>query len=62
MTEPLTITRITHSCHLIQIGGLAVLTDPWFSERALYHPGEPIALTPAELPGLFRRGHLSPSL
>jgi len=52
MTEPLTITRITHSCHLIQIGGLAVLTDPWFSERALYHPGEPIALTPAELPGL----------
>jgi L-ascorbate metabolism protein UlaG (beta-lactamase superfamily) len=52
MTESLTITRITHSCHLIQIGGLAVLTDPWFSERALYHPGEPIARTPAELPGL----------
>jgi L-ascorbate metabolism protein UlaG (beta-lactamase superfamily) len=52
MTEPLTITRITHSCHLIQIGGLTVLTDPWFSERTFYHPGEPIALKPSELPHL----------
>ena len=34
MTEPLVITRVTHSCHLIQIGGLTVLTDPWFSQRA----------------------------
>ena len=46
MTEPLVITRVTHSCHLIQIGGLTVLTDPWFSQRALYHPGEPIAFQP----------------
>jgi L-ascorbate metabolism protein UlaG (beta-lactamase superfamily) len=52
MTESLVITRITHSCHLIQIGGLTVLTDPWFSERAFYHPGEPIALQPSELPRL----------
>jgi L-ascorbate metabolism protein UlaG (beta-lactamase superfamily) len=52
MTEPLTITRITHSCHLIQIGGMTVLTDPWFSERAFYHPGEPIAMGVAELPAL----------
>ncbi len=52
MPESLVITRITHSCHLIQIGGLTVLTDPWFSERAFYHPGEPIALQPAELPHL----------
>ena len=52
MTEPLTITRITHSCHLIQIGGLTVLTDPWFSERPLYHPGEPVALDVAGLPAL----------
>lgn len=28
MTEPLVITRIAHSCHLIQIGGMTVLTDP----------------------------------
>ena len=52
MPEPLTITRITHSCHLIQIGELNLLTDPWFSEKAFYHPGEPIALQPGELPRL----------
>ena len=52
MTEPLVITRVTHSCHLIQVGGLTVLTDPWFSQRALYHPGEPIAFQPEQLPHL----------
>jgi L-ascorbate metabolism protein UlaG (beta-lactamase superfamily) len=52
MTESLVITRITHSCHLIQIGGMTVLTDPWFSERAFYHPGEPVALQPEKLPHL----------
>ena len=52
MAEPLTITRITHSCHLIQIGELTVLTDPWFSERAFYHPGEPVAVSVADLPPL----------
>jgi L-ascorbate metabolism protein UlaG (beta-lactamase superfamily) len=52
MPEPLTITRITHSCHLIQIGELTVLTDPWFSEKIFYHPGEPVALQPSELPRL----------
>ncbi len=52
MPEPLTITRVTHSCHLIQIGELTVLTDPWFSEKTFYHPGEPIALQPGQLPRL----------
>jgi L-ascorbate metabolism protein UlaG (beta-lactamase superfamily) len=52
MPEPLTITRITHSCHLIRIGELTVLTDPWFSEKIFYHPGEPVALQPGELPPL----------
>lgn len=52
MPEPLTITRITHSCHLIQIGELTVLTDPWFSEKTFYHPGEPVARQPSELPRL----------
>jgi len=52
MTEPLTITRIAHSCHLIQIGELTVLIDPWFSERAFYHPGEPVAMRVADLPPL----------
>ena len=52
MPEPLTITRITHSCHLVQIGNLTVLTDPWFSERIAYHPGEPVAMGVGELPKL----------
>jgi L-ascorbate metabolism protein UlaG (beta-lactamase superfamily) len=52
MSESLAITRITHSCHLIQIGDRTVLTDPWFSERAFYHPGEPVARQVADLPRL----------
>lgn len=52
MTESLTVTRITHSCHLIDIGGQTVLTDPWFSQRPFYHPGEPIAMMPEDLPHL----------
>jgi L-ascorbate metabolism protein UlaG (beta-lactamase superfamily) len=52
MIESLAITRVTHSCHLIEIGGLTVLTDPWFSQKTFYHPGEPIAFQPDELPHL----------
>jgi L-ascorbate metabolism protein UlaG (beta-lactamase superfamily) len=52
MSTPFAVTRITHSCHLIEIGGLTILTDPWFSEKATYHPGEPIAIAVAELPKL----------
>lgn len=48
----LAVTRITHSCHLIEIAGATVLTDPWFSHKPGYHPGEPIALTVPELPHL----------
>ncbi len=48
----ISVTRVTHSCHLIEIGGRTLLTDPWFSERPGYHPGEPLALTVAELPRL----------
>jgi L-ascorbate metabolism protein UlaG (beta-lactamase superfamily) len=47
-----TITRIAHSCHLIEIGGKKILTDPWFSEKAFYHPGEIVAMTVADLPQL----------
>ncbi|MGH9105776.1 MAG: MBL fold metallo-hydrolase, partial [Acidimicrobiales bacterium] len=46
------VTRVTHSCHLIEIGGRRFLTDPWFSERPAYHQGEPIALGVKELPRL----------
>lgn len=46
------VTRITHSCHLLEIGGRTFLTDPWFSTRPGYYQGEPIALTVPDLPGL----------
>ncbi len=38
MLEPLVVTRVAHSCHLIQFGGLTVLTDPWFSQKTFYYP------------------------
>ncbi|GAB2539569.1 MBL fold metallo-hydrolase [Nocardia heshunensis] len=46
------VTRVTHSCHLIEIGGRTFLTDPWFSTRPGYYQGEPIALSIDELPRL----------
>lgn len=52
MTESLTVTRIGHACQLIEIGGLRVLTDPWFTETATYHQGEPVTADVASL------GHL----
>jgi hypothetical protein len=44
MTEPLLLTRVTHSCHLIRCGGMTVLTDPC-SPSAPYL-AEPIARQP----------------
>jgi L-ascorbate metabolism protein UlaG (beta-lactamase superfamily) len=46
------VTRVTHSCHLIEIGGRTFLTDPWFSTRPGYYQGEPIAVDIADLPRL----------
>ena len=48
----LTLTRICHSCTLIDLGGAVMLTDPWFSEKPTYHPGEPVAIAPDRLPRL----------
>jgi L-ascorbate metabolism protein UlaG (beta-lactamase superfamily) len=48
----LEVTRIAHSCALVDFDGARVVTDPWFSERPTYHPGEPIAFRPEELPPL----------
>lgn len=48
----LTLTRICHSCALVDLGGAVVLTDPWFSEKPTYHPGEPVACPPDRLPRL----------
>ncbi|MEY9855771.1 L-ascorbate metabolism protein UlaG (beta-lactamase superfamily) [Catenulispora sp. GAS73] len=46
------VTRITHSCHLIEIGGRTFLTDPWFTTRPGYYQGEPIAVGIGDLPRL----------
>ncbi|MFJ6893493.1 MBL fold metallo-hydrolase [Streptomyces hokutonensis] len=46
------VTRITHSCHLIETGGRTFLTDPWFSTRPGYYQGEPIAIGIPDLPRL----------
>jgi len=47
-----TLTRVTHACALLDFDGQRVLTDPWFSEKPGYHPGEPVAFTPTTLPPL----------
>jgi L-ascorbate metabolism protein UlaG (beta-lactamase superfamily) len=47
-----TLTRVTHSCVLLDFDGRRVLTDPWFSERPGYFRGEPLAFTPTTLPPL----------
>ncbi len=47
-----TLTRVTHSCVLLDFDGQRVLTDPWFSEKPGYYRGEPLAFTPATLPPL----------
>lgn len=52
MTGPLAITRVVNSCVLIEVDGLAVLTDPWFTERWHIHRAEPLGATPQDLPAL----------
>jgi L-ascorbate metabolism protein UlaG (beta-lactamase superfamily) len=52
MSTTLAITRIAHSCHLIEIGGRRLLTDPWFMTKPTYYPGEPLAMTVEQLPRL----------
>jgi L-ascorbate metabolism protein UlaG (beta-lactamase superfamily) len=47
-----TVTRVTHSCALLDFDGQVLLTDPWFSEKPGYHRGEPLAFTPDTLPEL----------
>jgi L-ascorbate metabolism protein UlaG (beta-lactamase superfamily) len=49
MTTSLTVARIGHACQLIEIGGTRVLADPWFTQTATYHHGEPVASTAADL-------------
>ncbi|MFG2512557.1 MBL fold metallo-hydrolase [Streptomyces sp. NPDC048584] len=45
----LTVTRIGHACQIIEFGRTRVLTDPWFTSNSHYYPGEPVAMTVADL-------------
>jgi L-ascorbate metabolism protein UlaG (beta-lactamase superfamily) len=50
---PTTLERIVHASVLLRFEQAAFLTDPWFSERPLYHQGEPRSIaSPADLPRL----------
>ena len=51
MTD-LHVTRIGHSCHLVEIAGQRLLTDPWFTVTPTYDPGEPVSLSVEQLPEL----------
>lgn len=48
----LQITRIINACVLLDFGGEAVLTDPYFESHWLMRFSEPIGMTPADLPRL----------
>jgi L-ascorbate metabolism protein UlaG (beta-lactamase superfamily) len=46
------VTRIAHASVLLDFGNATVLTDPWFSEKAHYHHGEPLGIALEKLPRL----------
>jgi L-ascorbate metabolism protein UlaG (beta-lactamase superfamily) len=46
------VTRIAHASVLLDFGNATVLTDPWFSEKAHFHQGEPLGIALARLPRL----------
>ena len=52
MNSTVTLTRVTHSCVLIDFGGVTLLTDPWFSEKFGYYRSEPLGIALEDLPPL----------
>jgi L-ascorbate metabolism protein UlaG (beta-lactamase superfamily) len=48
----LTITRVAHATVLLDYDGATLLTDPWFSQRFTYYPGEPVGVSLEQLPSL----------
>jgi L-ascorbate metabolism protein UlaG (beta-lactamase superfamily) len=50
--DSVAVTRVANSCVLLEIGGHAVLTDPFFTERWHLHRGEPLGLGVEQLPPL----------
>lgn len=50
--EPVTITRVINPCALIEVGGRAVLTDPYFDDHRFVPMNEPIGLRAEQVPEL----------
>jgi len=48
----LSVTRIVHASLIVEIRGTRVLVDPWFYSGFVMRQGEPLGLTPADMPGL----------
>lgn len=48
----LTVTRVAHATVLIDLNGQAILTDPWFSQKFTYYPGEPLGIALSSMPEL----------
>jgi L-ascorbate metabolism protein UlaG (beta-lactamase superfamily) len=46
------VTRVANACVLLEFGGRAVLTDPFFTERWFLRRGEPLGLEVGQLPPL----------
>ena len=46
------VTRVINTCVLIEIGGHAVLTDPYFADKWFFKTNEPIGLSVEQLPPL----------
>ena len=51
-TAEVKVTRIVHSCALLEYGDERILTDPWFSEKPGYYHGEPLGISVEGLPEL----------
>ena len=47
----LSVTRIVHASLIIEMRGTRMLVDPWFYSGLVMRQGEPLGLTPADLPG-----------
>ena len=48
----LSITRIVHASLIVELRGTRVLVDPWFYSGFVVRQGEPLGLTPPDLPGV----------
>jgi L-ascorbate metabolism protein UlaG (beta-lactamase superfamily) len=52
MSAALTVTRVVNACVLLELGGAAVLTDPYFDSRWFIRLREPIGMKVQDLPRL----------